>query len=70
MKTNLMKSFAELESVVLASKQLTELEVQKATKPLIEEIEQKLNCKFIGVTDEFSDEYNLGLILNKIIKIN
>lgn len=32
------------------------------------EIENELNCKFIRVTDENSDEYNLGLVLNEIIK--
>lgn len=32
------------------------------------EIENELGCYFIRVTDENSDEYNLGLVLNEIIK--
>ena len=32
------------------------------------EIEKELGCEFIRVTDKFSDEYNLGLVLNEIIK--
>lgn len=30
------------------------------------EIEKELSCEFIRVTDEYSDEYNLGLVINKI----
>ena len=32
------------------------------------EIENELGCYFIRVTDKHSDEYNLGLVLNEIIK--
>ena len=31
-------------------------------------IEQELGCKFIRVTDENSDEYNIGLIIKEITK--
>lgn len=32
------------------------------------EIENKLKCCFVRVTDENSDEYNIGLVLKKILK--
>lgn len=54
------------EEGVLASKQLTELEVQKATKPLIEEIEHKEDV-IIGLVDEI-DVADKRQILNRVVK--
>lgn len=54
------------EAGVLASKQLTELEVQKATKPLIEEIEHKEDV-IIGLVDEI-DVADKRQILNRVVK--
>lgn len=54
------------EEGVLASKQLTELEVQKATKPLIKEIEHKEDV-IIGLVDEI-DVADKRQILNRVVK--
>ena len=32
------------------------------------EIEKELGCKFIRVTDEYSDEYNLGLVIKELVQ--
>lgn len=32
-------------------------------------IEQKLGCRFIRVTDDYSDEYNIGLVIKKIFNL-
>ena len=35
-----------------------------------EEIENKLDCSFIRISDENSDEYNIGYVIKKLFKIN
>ena len=32
------------------------------------EIEKELGCEFIRVTDEYSDEYNLGLVIKELVQ--
>lgn len=54
------------EEGVIASKKLTELEVQAATKPLIEEIEHKEEV-IIGLVDEI-DVADKRQILNRVVR--